>query len=115
MAKPKRPHLKRLVEKWKKRLRLQDWHITIAYVRPEAFSERNQGCLGENLTSSMNKEASIAILDPKYIIDEGLESTKNIELTVVHELIHCHIPSHKMTPTQMETGVEALAKAFMDI
>lgn len=115
MAKAKRPNLNRLVKKWQPRLRLQDWHIQIAYGKPEDFSEHNKGALGENLVSSLNKECTIHILDPKYIVDEGLPSTNNVELTVVHELVHCHIPTCKMTLPQMETAVEQIAKAFMEI
>lgn len=110
----KRPSLDRLLRKWQKRLKLQDWTIEAKYVPPEAMANQ-PAPLGECQMDYAQKEAVIRILDPKHNKDAVLPGHRNTELTFVHEMLHCHLNSQSVKPVHLEHAVEALAKAFMDI
>lgn len=110
----KRPSLDRLLIKWKKKLKLQDWMITARYVKPDEMSNQPPP-LGECAMSYSQKEASIFILDPKYNTSVVLPGHSNTELTFVHEMLHCHLNRNSVRPAYLEDVVEALAKAFLDI
>ncbi len=71
---------------WQKRLRLQDWHITIEAKRREAIRGEADGIA--HFTYS-TKEARIYICEP---IDGGKERTGpfDFEQVLIHELLHLH-------------------------
>ena len=47
--------------------------------------------------------------------DPVFELSYNVELTVVHELLHCYFNRDALKKAQFEITVEALAKAFIGI
>jgi hypothetical protein len=110
----KRPNLERLLRKWQKRLKLQDWVIEARYVKPEEMVNQ-PAPLGECHMDYAQKEAVIRILDPKYNEAAVLPGHRNTELTFVHEMMHCHLNKESVRPAHLEHVVEALAKAFMEI
>ncbi len=70
---------------WKKRLKLDDWTITVQMARTTELKPRT---LGNIHWDSDAKTAAIRVLDPAdYRLPED-EMLKDMEFTVVHELIH---------------------------
>lgn len=110
----KRPNLDRLLKKWKKKLKLQDWTITAKYCKPNEMINQPPP-LGECTMDRSQKEAVIHILEPKYNVDAVFPGHRNTELTFVHEMMHCHLNKNSVKPAYLEDVVEALAKAFLDI
>ena len=106
----KKPDLNKLLAKWQRRLRLQDWDITVRWVDKDEFA--NDTAVGQNLLSPKNKEAVIEILDPDEITND-FPRMKDVELTLIHELVHCiiHRKVFKGDPDG-EAVIEHLAKAF---
>lgn len=118
--------LERLCHKWQKRLRLRDWHISVFFTvtdKSKIDGDYNLGCCD---SSPGRKTADIHILDPKlWKLNSrtpgyrGLD--KEIELSLVHELIHCHFQFMKMPKDKsddqliLEHGVESLAIAFLEM
>lgn len=89
-----------------------DWDITVTMV--PLIKDADSSCLGESDIRARWKEADITLKD----IDE-------IELTLVHELLHVKFPylsneycgyptSSQLFKEEMEQGVESLAKCFME-
>src|ERR1035437_814156 len=79
--------LKALMQKWQKILRLQDWEIDIQFIEPMLIG----GSLGETHPSISTKSAKIFVSrqDMAYPRSVSLENRiKDIENTVVHELLH---------------------------
>lgn len=103
-----KPNLNKLLAKWKKRLRLQDWNITIEYKPGSIMGEGN---IGETKLSPNNFFARIWIRDPKDI-ETWIPTLENVELTVVHELVHLMVVWEK---EQEEVVIERIAQALMEI
>jgi hypothetical protein len=81
---------------WQKRLNLQDWNIALVVSRA---SELKPKTLGNIHWDNEKKTAILRVLDPadyKLPYDEML---KDIEFTVVHELIHLEL-SPVLSPLQ---------------
>lgn len=107
----KAPNLQSLLKKWQKRLRLQDWDITAKYDDEHILD----GQVGLTRFSKKYHHALIRILHPKdnFFTEPH---TKNVELTLVHELLHLHItPLGEHPEEHEELVVETLAKAFLSI
>jgi hypothetical protein len=81
-----KPDLDVLVAKWKPILRLQDWDIEIEYARKYELAD---GCAECN-ANIMRNLCTIKILDPNDINPDEDANTRNVEATVVHELLHIH-------------------------
>ena len=77
--------LQQIVNKWIPILRLQDWDITILY----GNRETTENMLGKSRISRNLKIVSIFICSPE-LIDPNWLGSKDIEETIVHELIHLH-------------------------
>jgi hypothetical protein len=81
---------------WQQRLNLQDWNISVVVSHPADLKPRT---LGNIHWDSDKKTAVIRVLDPsdyKIPFDEVL---KDVEFTVVHELIHLEL-SPVLAPLQ---------------
>lgn len=81
---------------WQQRLNLQDWNISVVVSRTSDLKPRT---LGNIHWDSDKKTAVIRVLDPadyKMAFDDVL---KDIEFTVVHELIHLEL-SPVLSPLQ---------------
>jgi len=73
---------------WQKRLNLKDWTITIAVLRTTALKPNTVGNIHWDREK---KTATIAVLDPADYKMTFEAMLKDIEFTVVHELIHLEI------------------------
>ena len=100
---------------WSSRLRLQDWRIDAKIVRS---NELKPDTLGHIKWDSDRKTALITLLDP---LDYDLPATRieeDMEMTVLHELIHLHLsvlPRDKTTRQAEEQVVNRIAAALMDL
>src|SRR5215469_4408252 len=80
---------------WQKRLRLEEWKIDVKIVR---IWELEQGTLGHIDWSSPRKTAVIKVLNP---VDYELPTEKipaDMELSIVHELVHLHLSVLPLNP-----------------
>jgi hypothetical protein len=81
------PQIPRLLTEWQKRLRLRDWNVKCTI---EPYPEVNG--YGRTTCSLSLKEACIRICDPadEQFIKEMNLGTADLEVTLVHELLHLH-------------------------
>lgn len=102
---------------WQKRLRLQDWTITVVIVRGVKIPDRQ----GELNCITKAREAQIRLIHPDDYFHD-LEREYDQELVLVHELIHCHLMQMAASVKDYEEeffnfcheqATEALAKAFV--
>ncbi|MBZ5595780.1 MAG: hypothetical protein LAP39_26370 [Acidobacteriia bacterium] len=100
---------------WQKRLRLEDWKIEVKVVR---VWELEQGTLGHIDWSIPHKTATIKVLNPS---DYELPKDKipaDMELSVVHELVHLHLsvlPLNKSSRPAEEQVVSMIADALVNL
>lgn len=96
-------------------MRLQDWRIQAKIVRS---TELKPDTLGHIKWDSDKRTALITLLDP---IDYDLPATRieeDMEMTVLHELIHLHLsvlPRDKASRQAEEQVVNRIAAALMDL
>lgn len=76
--------------RWQKRLQLEDWKISVAVARA---SELKPKTLGNIHWDTDKKTALIRVLDPADYEMPLPEMLKDMEFTVVHELIHLELAS----------------------
>lgn len=103
---------KKLFE-WQKRLRLQDWLITIEIVRERDFSM--EGVLGEVHWVLEKKMAKIKIIDPIDYPPDSFEP-QDMENTLVHELLHLHFAPFKYDGDNYvaeEQAIESIASGIL--
>lgn len=78
-------HLKDKLESWKRRLQLEDWDIAIVLSRSE---EPRPQTLGNIKWDPERMRARIRVLRASEYKADFPEALKDMEFTVVHELIH---------------------------
>ena len=105
-----------LLNEWKIRLGLHDWHIRLyPKCKPEEMSmEDVDGC---TVWQEANKTARIEIMHPKYYGDRIVPF--DFERILVHELLHLKLflVSDKVEEFQgryMHQVIDDLARAFVD-
>jgi hypothetical protein len=104
---------------WKKRLNLQDWNITVVVARATELKPKT---LGNIHWDTDKKTAIIRVLDPADYKLPNDEMLKDMEFTVVHELIHLEL-SPVLSPLQRndanrhveEHAVNHLAEALLKL
>lgn len=118
MPRTTKPNLQRLLKKWQPRLHLQHWEISLKWNSYEAL-KGNVG-LCHYKTDHLAAEISIAELDS--LPPDTWEQYKNIELTVVHELMHLvlaqvfdRVKAHPTVDDLKEQAVETLAKVVLGL
>jgi hypothetical protein len=116
MAKPKRPNLKKLLAKYQKRLRLQDFVIEARY----ASADELEDAFGRTRIRWHLGTATVLICEPSQITSDAIDC-RNVELTLVHELLHIVLtPITDREPTGLvdemqEQTIEKLARAIIGI
>jgi hypothetical protein len=104
---------------WQKRLNLQDWKITVAVARATELKPKT---LGNIHWDSDKKTAIIHVLDPADYTLPFEAMLKDMEFTVVHELIHLEL-APVLAPLQRtdenrrdeEHAVNHMAQALLDL
>lgn len=107
-----KPNLQKLLSKWQRKLRLSDWDITISYGNYQDLGDLDS--VGRTCFDTNNQIARVWILEPSLITNSSLS---NIELTLIHELVHLVVdPAYDNTAQAFkEQAIEKLAKAVLGI
>lgn len=101
------------VSVWQERLNLREWNISVIPTRRE---EMKTGTLGRIRWDKPRKTAVISILDPADYKLSRNEMMKDIEFTIVHELIHLELaslPRSEASRSTEEHAVNNIARALL--
>lgn len=106
-----------LLEKWKRKLCLQEWRIKLlTHLRPEEMMVRNTAGCTE--WSEAIKTARIEIINPACYGDRIVPF--NFEKTLVHELLHLKFSfwcqdEYSVADRLMHQYIDDLARAFTEV
>src|SRR6266849_9851132 len=98
---------------WQKRLHLEDWKIDVKIVR---IWDLEQGTLGHIDWSVPHRTATIKVLNPSDYELPKDKITADMELSIVHELVHLHLsvlPLNKSSRSAEEQVVSMIADALV--
>lgn len=118
--------LRRLARKWQKILKIQDWRIEVRFVDLEemcAISGKKNLKAGFVLKQSFTRIAVVVVLHERFWKREDdcisyLEprcSDREIEMTLIHELIHVVLSEYEGDVVLEEQAVDAIAGALMEM
>ncbi len=100
---------------WKRHLSLENWQISIVMTRREALKSKT---LGGIRWDKGKRSAVISLLDPSDYQLPFWEMIEDMELTVVHELIHLELaslPRSEASRRDEEHAVNRLAEALLKL
>jgi hypothetical protein len=100
---------------WQKRLRLEDWKIEVKIVR---IWDLEQGTLGHIDWSTPHHTAIIKVLSPADYELPPEKIPADMELSIVHELVHLHLsvlPLNKTSRNAEEQVVSMIADALVSL
>jgi hypothetical protein len=100
---------------WQKRLRLQDWNISVRMAR---VADLRPKTLGNINWDRKEKSAVISVMSPDDYRIHGSAMLEDMEMTVVHELVHLHLsglPRNEETKKVEEQAVNMLAEALIKL
>ena len=98
---------------WQERLKLTDWQISIVMARRSDLKPKT---LGATHWDKDKKCASISVLDPSDYNLPFRDILNDLELTVVHELVHLDLaalPRSEASRSNEEHAVNRLADALL--
>jgi hypothetical protein len=101
------------VSVWQKRLKLDEWNIAIMMVRKDALKPDT---LGGIRWDKKKLTATLWTLDPADYNMSEEDMRKDLEFTVVHELIHLELaslPKSEASRRTEERAVNQLAEALL--
>ena len=113
-------YLFRRLPLWQKRLKLQDWTITLVMSHP---SDLRPGTLGNVHWDVDKKTAKIRVLDASDYQMSFSATLRDMELTIVHELTHLELSSmtrnfksrSEESVNEEERAVSSLSDAMMQL
>jgi hypothetical protein len=109
---PLEAHLDHQMKMWQKRLRLEDWNLTVRLVRQ---SEIEPNSWGMAEWDPVAKTGTISVLDPRDYNLHGGELKLDMECTIVHELVHIQVsPLGARDEGAQEAVVNKLMSALMN-
>jgi hypothetical protein len=100
---------------WQARLQLEDWKISVVLSHP---AELRPGTLGNIHWDPDKKVASIRILDPSEYQKPFPDALRDMEFTLVHELVHIELaalPRNDSSRIAEEAAVNRMAEALLDL
>lgn len=103
---------------WQERLGLQDWDVVVSICRARDFISPN--AMGECNWVLPKKMAAIRILHQDDF-DQGSMQRQDMELTLVHELLHLHHAPFDTFPVgtpediAVEQAIHKISKALVDL
>lgn len=100
---------------WQRRLNLQDWTISVVMSHPTDLRHRTLGNIHWNADK---KAAVIRVLDASEYQMPFRATVKDMEFTVVHELIHLELaslPRSEASRSEEEYAINHLATALMQL
>jgi hypothetical protein len=106
-------YLREKLPHWQGRLKLQDWSISIVMTHPTALRQRT---LGNIRWDAKSKTAVIKVLDASDYHMPFRATLKDMEFTIVHELIHLELaslPRSEASRSEEEHAINHLADALL--
>jgi hypothetical protein len=100
---------------WQRRLNLQDWTISVVMSHPTDLRQRTLGNIHWN---GDKKTAVIRVLDASDYQMPFRATIKDMEFTVVHELIHLELaslPRSEASRSEEEYAINHLASALLQL
>ena len=98
---------------WQERLKLKDWQISIVMARRSDLKPKT---LGATHWDKDKKSASISVLDPSEYNLPFPAILNDLELTIVHELVHLDLaalPRSEASRSTEEHAVNKIADALL--
>jgi hypothetical protein len=98
---------------WRQRLKLEDWQISVVMARLSDLPDKTLGGIRWDKTK---KTAVIWVLDPADYRLPFRETLDDMELTVVHELVHldpASLPRGQASRGSEERAVGGIAEAML--
>jgi hypothetical protein len=100
---------------WQQRLKLQDWRVSVVMTRRGDLAP---GTLGGIRWDKPKKSAVIWVLDPSDYRLPHREMLDDMELTIVHELVHLDLASLRRGEAgrgMQEQAVSGIAEAMVEL
>jgi len=100
---------------WQKRLKLEDWTITFKLVH---LGDLKPKTLGNIHWDSDLKKANMSILSPADYKLAFADALKDMEFTIVHELVHLQLsslPRNEASRSAEEKAVNTLTDALLNL
>ena len=100
---------------WQKRLKLENWKIGLQLVRPADLKPKT---LGNIHWDADTRSATIKVLSPLDYKMEFTDALRDMEFTVVHELVHLQLsslPRNEASRSAEEKAVNTLTQALLDL
>lgn len=98
---------------WQRRLQLQDWNIYVLLSRPE---DLRPGTLGNIHWDAEKKSATIRVMDASGYAPDVTAMLKDMQVTVVHELVHLELASLPVSDadrSNQEFAIDHLTDALL--
>jgi len=100
---------------WRQRLKLEDWRISAVMTRRSELAPKTMGGIRWDKSK---KSAVIWVLDPSDYRLPFREMLDDMELTIVHELIHLELtslPRREASRGSEERAVDGIAEAMLGL
>ena len=109
---PLQAHLEKQLRTWQKRLGLGEWNLSVQVVRKDAL---DKDTWGNAEWDSENKTGVISVLDPQDYNLRGTDLKRDMECTIVHELVHIQVsPLDSGSPEAHEDVVNRIMSALLN-
>ena len=109
---PLQAHLEKQLKTWQKRLSLEDWNLSVQVVRKAAL---DKDTWGNAEWDSDSKTGVISVLDPQDYNLRGTDLKRDMECTIVHELVHIQVsPLDSAKPEAQEDVVNRIMSALLN-
>ena len=109
---PLQIHLEKQLRSWQKRLGLENWSLSVQVVRKSALDRNTWGNAEWDADS---KTGVINVLDPQDYNLKGTELRRDMECTIVHELVHIQVsPLDSGNPEAHEEIVNRIMNALLN-
>ena len=109
---PLQAHLEKQLRTWQKRLGLEEWELSLQVVRKSAL---DRDTWGNAEWDSDSKSGVISVLDPQDYNLKGADLKKDMECTIVHELVHIQVsPLDSGNPEAHEEVVNRIMTALLN-
>ena len=108
-------HVTERLAYWQHRLKLEDWRISIAPARQSQLKPRTLGAIKWD---KGKKTAEIWVLDAADYHLPYREMLDDMELTIVHELVHLELaslPRSEASRSSEEHAVNGIADALLEL
>ena len=99
---------------WQRRLQLEQWNVSILLARP---ADLRAGTLGNIHWDAEKRIATIRVMDASGYPADLIPMLKDMEVTVVHELVHLELaslPVSEADRNNQENAIDNLTAALLE-